>query len=151
MCGRYCSNRAAAVFNKHLKWLHMAFPVVFFLFLCVCVCVCGSSAERYRAWRNPSFTHDCRGDEKIVMCVVLNLTHLHFKSRLKNCWDGGMWGTTILPLSQWAWWCSLQGCGLLPRYCPQLNERETKRECTSLLPATFLLNVLSRTTICTCP
>lgn len=24
MCGRYCSNRAAVVFNKNLKWLHMA-------------------------------------------------------------------------------------------------------------------------------
>lgn len=38
MCGRYCSNRAAAVFNKHLKWLHMAFPVFFvILFFCACV------------------------------------------------------------------------------------------------------------------
>lgn len=83
----------------------------------------------------------------MVMCVVLNVTHLHFKLRLRNCWDGEMCGTTILPLSQWAQWFLFRDVGSYPvlptAKCEKKRERETTFQ-TSLSFSHHMLNALSQ-------
>lgn len=117
MCERHSSNRAAAVFNKHLKWLHMAGPIF-----------CGTGVRWSRAWGGLTFTDDVGCDEKMVTCVVLSLTHLHFKLKLKNCWDGEMWSSIISSISQWTPWFLM---GFLNRdvgFCPAQPTAKWQKE-----------------------
>lgn len=125
MCGRYCSGRATAVFQNHLKWLHMAAPMIV-------APVWGDTGHK-----------DCRGDEKNPMCVVRNLTHRLFKSRTaekEKCSASRFYLLSAV--------VSLQGCGLHVLECPWYNDREEERKTSC---QTRLCSMLAFNHVSICP
>lgn len=137
VCGRYCSNRAAAVFNKHLKWLHVSVPILV-------ASVLGDTGHK-----ETRLSQTTAGVMRKKLCVWFSIWLIATSS-----WDSraAEMEKCVAPLCYLlSTVVCLRGCGLHARYCPQTNEREmaekAERETsylTRLASGHDLLNIVSQ-------